>query len=61
MIFYTFQDISTGERPLSPLMLASKNGHAECVSLLLGRKADISVVSDRDYNCLMESIDERHE
>ena len=47
--------------PFSPLMLASKNGHAKCVTLLLEKNADIRVVSDRGYNCLMESIDEGHQ
>ena len=56
-----FQDISMAERPFSPLMLASKNGHAKCVTLLLEKNADIRVVSDSGYNCLMESIDEGHQ
>ena len=38
-------------------MLASKHGHAKCVQLLLEKEADIEVVSDRGYNCLMESIE----
>ena len=41
-------------------MLAAKNGHAKCVSLLLEKRADVEVVSERDYNCLMESIDKEH-
>ena len=41
-------------------MLASKYGHAKCVQLLLEKEADIGVVSDRGYNCLMESIDRGH-
>ncbi|CAI8015846.1 Transient receptor potential cation channel subfamily A member 1 homolog [Geodia barretti] len=48
------------EKQHSPLMLASKYGHSKCVQLLLEKEADIGVVSDRGYNCLMESIDRGH-
>ena len=41
-------------------MLASKHGHAKCVQLLLEKEADIQVVSDRGYNCLMEAIERGH-
>lgn len=45
----------------SPLMLASKHGHAKCVTILLDNRADIKVMSERGYNCLMESIKAGHE
>ena len=48
------------DKMYSPLMLASISGHVKCVELLLEKKADVKVVSDRDYNCLMESIYRGH-
>lgn len=53
--------LSGDKRPFSPLMLASKNGHAKCVALLLENSADIEVTSERGYNCLMECINAGHE
>ena len=40
----------------SPLILASRFGHADCVTLLLEKGGSVDVKSDRDYNCLMEAI-----
>ena len=47
-------------KPYSPLMLASRNGHAKCVTLLLEKEADIGVKSECGYNCLMEAIKAGH-
>ena len=44
----------------SPLMLASMFGHADCVTLLLKKKASVDVKSERNYNCLMEAIKAGH-
>ena len=44
----------------SPLMLASKFGHAECVTLLMKKGASVEVKSERNYNCLMEAIKAGH-
>ena len=52
--------LSDAEKKYSPLMLASKHGHAKCVKLLLEKNADIKVISDRGYNCFMESIARGH-
>ena len=49
------------EEPYSPLILASRYGHAKCVTLLLEKQADIGVKSERGYNCLMEAIKAGHE
>ena len=48
-------------------MLASMNGHARCVTLLLDafKKDGVNIHaiprSQRNYNCLMEAIDAGHE
>ena len=42
-------------------MLAAKHGHAKTVTVLLKKKADVDVRTERDYNCLMESIAGGHE
>ena len=42
-------------------MLASMYGHAECVTFLLEKEADIGVKSECGYNCLMEAIKAGHE
>ena len=49
------------EKPYSPLMLASMSGHADCVTFLLEKEADIGVKSKSGYNCLMEAIKAGHE
>ena len=54
-------DTSQDDENYSPLMLASKNGHAKCVTLLLEKEADIEVKSKCGYNCLMEAIKAGHE
>ena len=41
-------------------MLASKFGHAECVTLLMKKGASVEVKSERNYNCLMEAIKAGH-
>ena len=42
-----YQRLSEEERKRSPLMLASMGGHAKCVTLLLEKGADVSVMSGR--------------
>ena len=44
-------------------MLAAKNGHAKCVTVLLERNADVhlDVRTEQGYNCFMESIARGHE
>ena len=44
----------------SPLLLAARKGHAKCVEILMGKKANITVTSDQGYNCLMEAIQGGH-
>ena len=59
-VVHIYQRLSDEERKRSPLMLASMGGRAKCVTLLLEKGADVSVVSGRNYNCLMEATERGH-
>lgn len=44
----------------TPLHLASKRGHAECVSLLIARGADVNIQNADGFNCMDLAIDSGH-
>ncbi|WAR08528.1 TRPA1-like protein, partial [Mya arenaria] len=46
---------------LTPLMVASKNGHADVVEYLIKKDADVTKLDKKDHNCLDIAILNNHE